>query len=405
MTKIGNIALIEALQEKLRELPEPKLVVRGKGGGHRTNNPIQPFLGRCRHVSREALEKALETEAEDFNAAIGLTAAEERVATTGIAGLVLQLDPGNALRAYDELAKKGARPTITDIAAQLLGLPETTAIALLAGPSWAGERAGWIRPDEAAEAAEKAATKAAASNVWDHLKRQVILNLESGFRPGEEAFMRRQKWYHDGEGANRSEEEIRVWVNDAFPETYINEAATVDATVLIGDGAHVGNQAEIGRLVRIGEGSIIGANAKLNMHAVVGDNTRVGCNAHVEAHAQIENGAILNEGTKVGERATVGDHARLADDAQIRAKVTIGTGAKIGASAIIEEEATVGAQTAIGMKAQIGAGVTIGSNCRIGHNAMVTKADINDYTMVPAKAEITDGAEAEAYSIEYSTEL
>ena len=405
MTKIGNIALLEELQEKLRELPEPKLIVRGKGGTHRTNNPIQPFLGRCQHVSRKALENALETEAEDFNAGIGLTAAEERVPTSGIGGLVLQLSPGNALQAYDELAKQGARPTITDIAAQLLGLPETTAIALLAGPSWAGGRAGWIRPDEAAEAAAKAATKAAASNVWDHLKRQVILNLDAGFRPGDEAFMRRQKWYHDGPGADLSEEEIAKWASDAFPETYVNEAATVDATVLIGDGAQIGNQAEIGRLVRIGEGSIIGANAKLDTRVVVGDNAQVGGNAHVEAHAQIENGAVLNEGTRVGERATVGDHARVENDAQVRATVTIGAGANIGTSAIINEEATVGAQTTIGMKAKIGGVVTIGSNCRIGDNAVVEGADIDDYTMVPAKAEITNGAEAAANSIEYSTEL
>ena len=405
MTLTRDTKLIDVLQEKLASLGDPKMTVDRNGDRHRTNDPVQPFLQRCAGLDRSHLTETVYVEADEFNGAIGMTRAEERVPMAGIAGIVLQMEPEAALQAYDEIAETGTRPTMTEIAAKLLGLAESTANALLAGPSWAGDRAGWIRPGDAAEATRKAAGKAAAKDVWSHLNRQALIRLDKGFGTEAHAYARRAKAAGEKKCFDpENHEDRKSWMEQEFPRTRVAESAAVDATALIASGASIDGDAKIQRLARVEERVHVGAGAVIERSATLHRGCYVSEDAQIGAHASVGREVMVWKEVKVGERAAIEQRAELRIEGKVEAGARVGAASLIGEKATVGKEATIGSDTTIERQATIGAGVTVGRCCRIGKDAKISNAEIVDYTMIPDGAEIGNTADAEAYAIEYTHE-
>jgi acyl-[acyl carrier protein]--UDP-N-acetylglucosamine O-acyltransferase len=93
---------------------------------------------------------------------------------------------------------------------------------------------------------------------------------------------------------------------------------TIHSSAIFGDGARVGEGANVGEWANVGEGAIVGEwasvgkGANVGEWAIVGKGARVGEGANVGEWANVGEGAIVGEWAIVGKGARVGEGARAA---------------------------------------------------------------------------------------------
>lgn len=163
-----------------------------------------------------------------------------------------------------------------------------------------------------------------------------------------------------------------------LPELYPEPPTTpgIHPTAVIGPGAQLGNEVEIGPYVVIGRDVQVGDRARIAAHSVVGDACDVGedviLHAHVTLYAGVRVGArsILHSGVRAGV-----DGFGYADVGGVHRKIPqvgtceIGSDVEIGANSTIDR-GSVGA-TEIGDGVKIDNLVHIGHNVRIGERATI----------------------------------
>lgn len=143
----------------------------------------------------------------------------------------------------------------------------------------------------------------------------------------------------------------------------------------------------------IGAGASIHAEAEVGPYAVVGDGSRVGAGAIVEAHA------VVGKECVVGDCAWLHPHVVLYDRTVLGARVEIHSGAVLGADGfgyakgpaglvkvpqvggvVVEDDVEIGANTCIDRATldvtRVGAGTKIDDLVMIGHNCRIGRHDI-----------------------------
>ncbi|MFI5180867.1 MAG: UDP-3-O-(3-hydroxymyristoyl)glucosamine N-acyltransferase [Thermoanaerobaculia bacterium] len=143
----------------------------------------------------------------------------------------------------------------------------------------------------------------------------------------------------------------------------------------------------------IGAGASIHAEAEIGPYAIVGDGTRVGAGAIVEAHAAVGKECV------VGDGAWVHPHVVLYDRTVLGARVEIHSGAVLGADGfgyakgpaglvkvpqvggvVVEDDVEIGANSCIDRATldatRVGAGTKIDDLVMIGHNCRIGRHDV-----------------------------
>jgi UDP-3-O-[3-hydroxymyristoyl] glucosamine N-acyltransferase len=150
----------------------------------------------------------------------------------------------------------------------------------------------------------------------------------------------------------------------------------VHPTAVIGAGASVHPQAEVGPYVVIGDGSRVGAGAIVESHATVGRECVVGDGAWIHPHV------VLYDRTVLGARVEIHSGAVLGADGFGYAKGPAGLVKvpQVG-SVVVEDDVEIGANTCIDRATldatRVGAGtkiddlVMIGHNCKIGRHGVL----------------------------------
>ena len=395
---------LERLAAHLGGMPARRILASGGGGEtlYRTNDATGPYLRREQDVTRATLEECARTRAAELNLTIGIrddAHTGERIA--GLAGLLVQLHPAEALEAWDRLEADGGRLRLTSIASVLLAggradnATAATATALLLGPGWAGGAAGWVTPAEAARAARAAAGNDPAS-VWSHLDRSAIAALEDQLDPLAAA---RKAWL-DRLGDTRPRTEAEEETGRVYAVTYVHPSAEVDPTAIVHDGARIEREA------RVAAGAIVEAGAR------IGDRTRIARNAFVGPHVRIGGGCRIGEGcqlrarskvrlnTVLADRVIVGEDAEIANDSRLEQEVQVGAGSTVGNKSTIEARTAIGARTDVGDDARLGPGAEIGSGVRIGKNATLGSVTVGDDHQVAAGATAESDAQVRQWSVE-----
>ena len=114
-----------------------------------------------------------------------------------------------------------------------------------------------------------------------------------------------------------------------------NGGGWVDNTATVAASVYIGARATIGTRAHIWAWAHIGARAHIGEGAAIGEWASIGEWAHIGARATIGERARIGEWAHIGARATIGEWAR------IWARAHIGEWAHIGARATIGEWATV----------------------------------------------------------------
>ncbi|HJQ20177.1 MAG TPA: UDP-3-O-(3-hydroxymyristoyl)glucosamine N-acyltransferase [Gemmatimonadaceae bacterium] len=154
----------------------------------------------------------------------------------------------------------------------------------------------------------------------------------------------------------------------------------VHPTAVIGRGATLGAEAQIGPYVVLGEGVQLGDRVTLDAHASVGAGVRVGDDAHVYANATLYAGAVLGSRVIIHAGAVIGSdgfgyvyadgkHKKiphvgrciLEDDVEIGANTTIDRGSI--------DDTIIGAGTKIDNLVQIAHNVHVGRLCLVAAQA------------------------------------
>jgi len=153
-----------------------------------------------------------------------------------------------------------------------------------------------------------------------------------------------------------------------YPEP--QHAPGVHSTVVIGRGAHIGEEVAIGPYVVIGEGARIGARSRLDAHVVVGAGVSVGEACHLYP------GVTLYPGSELKDRVRVHAGVRLGSDG-FGYVFRGGRHDKIPhvGRCIVEADVEIGANTTIDRGSiddtVIGAGTKIDNLVQIAHNVRI----------------------------------
>lgn len=171
--------------------------------------------------------------------------------------------------------------------------------------------------------------------------------------------------------------------------------AGLHPTVILGEGAEIGEGARVGPYVVIGAGARIGARARIAAHvtvaeeAAIGDDVLLMQGVRIGARVRIGDRFVAQPGAVIGgdgfsfvtreesgvekARRTLGDQGEIAEQEWIRihslGSVAIGDDVEIGANSTVDR-GTV-ADTVIGRGTKIDNLVMIGHNNRVGEDCLL----------------------------------
>lgn len=149
----------------------------------------------------------------------------------------------------------------------------------------------------------------------------------------------------------------------------------VHPTAVIGAGASVDPEAEVGPFAVVGDGSRIGAGAIVEAHAVVGNECIVGDGAWLHPHV------VLYDRTALGARVEIHSGAILGADGFGYAKGPEGhvKVPQVG-GVVVEDDVEIGANSCIDRATidatRVGAGTKIDDLVMIGHNCLIGRDGI-----------------------------
>jgi UDP-2-acetamido-3-amino-2,3-dideoxy-glucuronate N-acetyltransferase len=154
---------------------------------------------------------------------------------------------------------------------------------------------------------------------------------------------------------------------DATPEAWVAPTADVDSSATIGFGSKVWHLAQVRGGASIGRECIVGRGAYVDADVQVGDRVKIQNYALVYAPARLE------------EAVFIGPAAVLTNDQYPRSTAPDGT--LKNADAWEAKGVTVRAGASVGANATVLAGVTIGRWALVAAGAVVTK-DVPDHALV-----------------------
>jgi NDP-sugar pyrophosphorylase family protein len=202
-------------------------------------------------------------------------------------------------------------------------------------------------------------------------------------------------------------------------ETCIHTTASVDETVQVDAGAHVGPNAVVAPrawlhgTAHIGANVVVGRQADIagtietdsvvGRKAIVGSDATVGATSSLGYSASVGAGASLGPNTILGNLATIGAGASVGDDAGsglvvVARSTTISDNGTVGSSTVIGPDCTIGdadlgTQVRVRKDAFIGDLAQIGNDSRIGRSASVgASADLAEGTHLSADVQVSDNA-------------
>jgi len=149
----------------------------------------------------------------------------------------------------------------------------------------------------------------------------------------------------------------------------------VHPTAVVGAGASIHPEAEVGPYAVVGDGSRVGAGAILEAHVVVGKGCAVGDGSWLHPHV------VLYDWTVLGARVEIHSGAVLGADGFGYAKGPAGLVKvpQVG-GVVVEDDVEIGANTCIDRATleatRVGAGTKIDDLVMIGHNCLVGRHDI-----------------------------
>ena len=167
----------------------------------------------------------------------------------------------------------------------------------------------------------------------------------------------------------------------------------IHPTAVVGPGAVIAPDAEIGPFAVIGAGVEIGAGCRIGSHAVIGAGVVLGRDCRIGAHASISHALIGNRvyiytGARIGQDGfgfVVADtgfltvpqlgRVRIGDDVEIGANTTIDRGSMqdtvIGAGSRIDNLVMIGHNVTLGRACVIVAQVGISGSTTVGDQVMI----------------------------------
>jgi UDP-3-O-[3-hydroxymyristoyl] glucosamine N-acyltransferase len=174
----------------------------------------------------------------------------------------------------------------------------------------------------------------------------------------------------------------------------------IHPTAVIGAGASVSPEAEVGPYAVIGAGAEIGAGCIIGPHAMVGPGVVLGprCRLHTHAsvsHAVLGAGVVLHPGARVGQEGfgfaptPTGDFETMPQ----LGRVLLGDGVEVGANSCIDRGSQ--GDTVFGPGSRLDNLVQIGHNVRAGRGCIVVaqagisgSATLGDYVQMGAQSGI-----------------
>lgn len=196
-----------------------------------------------------------------------------------------------------------------------------------------------------------------------------------------------------------------------YPHVVISEGCTLGENTRIYPGTFIGKVPDgAGALARtphfsknisIGSNSALGPNAVIYYDVKIGDNTLVGDGASIREQCQIGSFDIISRYVTVNYNTTIGDNVKIMDGTHITGNAKIGKNIFIGMLVSTANDNNLTERrysendvgpfikdgTTIGEGASILPGLILGYNCLIGAGSVVTK-DVPDGAVVmgvPAK--------------------
>jgi acetyltransferase-like isoleucine patch superfamily enzyme len=149
--------------------------------------------------------------------------------------------------------------------------------------------------------------------------------------------------------------------------------------LLLGPGAVVPDDVELGGHVVIHAGTVVGVGARIQDGAIVGKPRALGARSTASRSelppARIGAGATVCAGAVVVAGATIGDGAIVGDQAQVRERATIGAGSVVGRGSAVDNDVTVGERVRIQSNCYITAYSTIENDVFVAPGVTLTNDD------------------------------
>jgi UDP-N-acetylglucosamine acyltransferase len=122
----------------------------------------------------------------------------------------------------------------------------------------------------------------------------------------------------------------------------------------------------------IGSGAKIGANVEVGPHTLIGGEVTIGENTSIGANVVIEGEAIIGRGNRIGHGTIIGSAPQdVRFSEKTRSRVEIGSDNLIREYCTIHRGTTEGSATKIGNENFFMVGVHIGHNCAVGNNVII----------------------------------
>jgi acetyltransferase-like isoleucine patch superfamily enzyme len=151
--------------------------------------------------------------------------------------------------------------------------------------------------------------------------------------------------------------------------------------LLVGEGAEIPVDVEIGGHVVVHAGTRIGSGCVLQDQAVVGKPSRLGSRSSAPREpadpAVLGDGAAVLAGAVVFAGAEIGPGAIVGDQAQVRERATVGAEALIGRGSAVDNDVAVGARVSVQSNCYVTAYSVVEDDVFIGPGVTLT----NDNTM------------------------
>ncbi|HMC55984.1 MAG TPA: UDP-3-O-(3-hydroxymyristoyl)glucosamine N-acyltransferase [Gemmatimonadaceae bacterium] len=167
-----------------------------------------------------------------------------------------------------------------------------------------------------------------------------------------------------------------------LPKLYVMPARQpgVHATAVIGRGARLGAQVQVGPYVYIGDGAELGDRVTLDAHVAIGAGVRLGDDTHIRSNAVVYSGSELGKRVSIHANAVIGSDGFgyvYADGTHHKiphvGRCLIGDDVEIGAGSTIDrgsiDDTVIGAGTKIDNLVQIAHNVRVGRLCLIAAQA------------------------------------
>ena len=397
-----NHDLLESLMAELRKLPASDLIGDTHGTPtYRTNDIGGDYFRRAEEMKPQTLALTTGMVTDHFNMLIGAGTTERGDQVKGIAGMLVTLAPEAARDVLSGQLAEHKVCTMADIAIALTGIDDARAHILVLGPNWAGGMCAWITPNEAAEAVSSVIVGCETVDIWAHLDREAIQQLEKTFKPLGRA---RTAAAERVAAASAHEQSVRMSaemarLGDEYPATWVFETTDIDPTARLDDGTIIGKTCKIGPGahiepdVRLGERANIGANVRIGKATTIEngvtirDGATIGHNCRLGAANVIEAGATLQPHVTTEGEAVIGEGATIEDGVDIAFK------ARIGSGTVIERDASIDYEVVIGPK------VRIGELCRIAKGTCIEGADMPALTVLAAGLKITTWQQMRRYAL------